>query len=62
MPTLSVNEIAVLLEFFNYVDTNHDGFVTVAEIRAAVTDTNADGTIYRYARVSNHINAQVVTG
>jgi len=44
MPALSVNDIAILLEFFNYVDTDHDGFITVAEIRAAVTDTNADGT------------------
>ena len=46
MPALSADDISVLTEFFNYVDTDHDGFITIAEIRAAVAvDTDADGTI-----------------
>lgn len=35
-----------LTEFFQYVDTDHDGFITVAEIHAACdVDINADGVI-----------------
>ena len=46
MPALSVDDISVITEFFNYVDTDHDGFITISEIRAAVAvDTDADGTI-----------------
>jgi len=35
-----------LTDFFNFVDTDFDGFITVNEIRnACAVDVNADGTI-----------------
>lgn len=35
-----------LTDFFNFVDSDHDGFITVAEIHAACdVDINGDGLI-----------------
>lgn len=46
MTTLNPDIAVTLQLFFDYVDTNKDGFITVDEIRAAcAVDVNADGTI-----------------
>ena len=38
--------VETLTEFFNYVDTNHDGWITVDEIKqACAVDIDGDGTI-----------------
>lgn len=45
-PKLSSDEVSVLTEFFNFVDTNHDGYITVEEIKmACAVDINGDGII-----------------
>lgn len=50
-PHLSDEDISVLTEFFQYVDTNQDGFITVDEIRnACAMDINHDGVISEMER------------
>ena len=45
-PNLSADHIATLTTFFQAVDTNQDGFVSVLEIQAAeAEDLNSDGVI-----------------
>ena len=45
-PKLTGEDISVLTEFFQFVDTDHDGFITVAEIKVACgVDINGDGTV-----------------
>ena len=45
-PKLTYEEFCNLTEFFNFVDTNHDGFITVEEIKVACgVDINQDGAI-----------------
>jgi Ca2+-binding EF-hand superfamily protein len=40
------DKIETLTSFFDFVDTDHDGFITVNEIRDACSvDVNADGII-----------------
>jgi len=39
-------DISVITDFFNYVDTDHDGFITINEIKEACkVDINNDGVI-----------------
>jgi Ca2+-binding EF-hand superfamily protein len=46
MPLLTQDAIDTLIEFFNFVDTDKDGFITVDEIKAAcAVDLNNDGVI-----------------
>ncbi len=43
---LTYDDIQTLSEFFNYVDTDHDGFITVNEIKEACSvDINGDNII-----------------
>lgn len=45
-PNLTYAEICTLTEFFNFVDSNHDGFITVDEIKETCgVDINNDGAI-----------------
>jgi Ca2+-binding EF-hand superfamily protein len=45
-PKLTYEELCTLTEFFNYVDTDHDGFITKEEIKVACgVDINQDGAI-----------------
>lgn len=36
-PNLSNDDITTIIDFFNVVDTNKDGYISVAEITAAMT-------------------------
>ena len=46
MPLLTADDIACITDFFNYVDTDHSGFITPAEIEAACeVDIDGNGTI-----------------
>ena len=39
-------DTSVIVEFFNFVDTDRDGFITVNEIKeACVVDINQDGVV-----------------
>ena len=39
-------DTSAIVEFFNFVDTDHDGFITVSEIKnACAVDINQDGVI-----------------
>mgnify|MGYP006279283525 CR=1 FL=1 len=39
-------EDSVIREFFAWVDSNHDGFITIEEIKTACeVDINGDGTV-----------------
>ena len=39
-------DTSVIAEFFNYIDTDHDGFITVNEIKeACAVDINQDGIV-----------------
>ncbi len=39
-------DTSAIVEFFNFVDTDHDGFITIEEIKnACAVDINQDGTI-----------------
>lgn len=43
---MTSDTIDTLTAFFNFVDTDHDGFITVKEIKAAcAVDTDGDGII-----------------
>ena len=43
---LTQDEIETMTLFFEYIDSDHDGFVTVNEIKEACSvDIDADGTI-----------------
>ena len=43
---LSADDIVALTMFFEYVDTDHDGYITIEEIRTAcAVDYNSDGVI-----------------
>ena len=45
-PKLTHEDVLNLTEFFNYVDDNHDGFITIEEIKkACAVDIDGDGTI-----------------
>lgn len=45
-PNLTSDEIDDITVFFNAIDTDHDGFITFDEIKAAcAVDINADGVI-----------------
>jgi hypothetical protein len=45
-PNLTEDDVAVITAFFNYVDTNNDGYISISEINDAMTvDLNEDGTI-----------------
>jgi Ca2+-binding EF-hand superfamily protein len=45
-PNLTSEDVDVLTRFFAYVDTDHDGAITKAEIEAACrVDVNGDGTV-----------------
>lgn len=45
-PNLSQDSIDSITAFFNYVDSDHDGFITYDEIKVAMeVDLNGDGTI-----------------
>jgi hypothetical protein len=51
---LTDDAISVLTEFFNYVDTDHDGFITINEIKTACeVDINGDGVITEEERVTS---------
>jgi hypothetical protein len=51
---LTDDNISVLTDFFNYVDTDHDGFITINEIKTACeVDINADGIITEEERVTS---------
>jgi Ca2+-binding EF-hand superfamily protein len=43
---LTSDDIQTLTEFFNFVDTDHDGLITINEIKeVCAVDINADGVI-----------------
>jgi len=43
---LTPDDVSVITEFFYYVDSNRDGFISVAEIKeACAVDINGDGVI-----------------
>lgn len=45
-PNLTSDDIETITAFFNFVDTNNDGFVSIDEIQTAMAvDLNGDGTI-----------------
>lgn len=45
-------EPSVIAEFFAFVDTDHDGYITVEEIKAAcAVDINGDGAITEEERL-----------
>lgn len=45
-PNLSDEDISVISEFFNHIDANKDGVITIDEIRRACAyDINHDGVI-----------------
>jgi len=45
-PNLTYEELCNLTEFFNFVDTDHDGLITMEEIKVACgADINQDGAI-----------------
>jgi Ca2+-binding EF-hand superfamily protein len=45
-PKLTSDDIYSITCFFNYIDTDHDGFVTRAEIETAMAvDFNKDGVV-----------------
>ncbi len=45
-PNLSQDDVCTITAFFNYVDTDRDGYVTPDEISAAMAvDLNGDGVI-----------------
>lgn len=45
-PNLSTDDIDAITRFFNYVDTDNDGYISVSEIRAACgVDINGDGVV-----------------
>ncbi len=45
-PNLTADDIDVLTRFFNFIDTNNDGFITEQEIiDACAVDVNNDGNI-----------------
>lgn len=45
-PNLSTEEIEVITMFFNYVDADGDGYITIQEIKTACeADINGDGDI-----------------
>ncbi len=51
-PRLSQDEIETITFFFQYIDTDHDGFVSVTEIQdACVVDYNGDGVVDAEERV-----------
>lgn len=46
MPELTQDDLETLATFFGFVDADHDGFVTIEEIRAAsAVDVNNDGIV-----------------
>ena len=45
-PNLTPDDISVITEFFQFVDSDHNGFISVAEIKeACAVDINGDGII-----------------
>ena len=45
-PNLTIEDIQVMTEFFNFVDQDHDGLLTIEEIKTACqVDINMDGVI-----------------
>lgn len=45
-PNLTYEQICNLTDFYNFVDTDHDGFITIEEIKlACAVDINNDGVI-----------------
>lgn len=45
-PKLTQDEIDTITQFFQYLDVDGDGFVTIAEIReACAVDLNGDGVV-----------------
>jgi Ca2+-binding EF-hand superfamily protein len=45
-PNLSEENISVLTEFFNFIDSNKDGFISIQEIQdACMVDVDGDDTI-----------------
>lgn len=45
-PQLTADDIDTITRFFQFVDTDSDGFITIAEIReACAVDLDGDGTI-----------------
>lgn len=45
-PNLTAEEISTLTEYFYFIDADHDGFITIQEIKVACgVDINQDGTI-----------------
>lgn len=46
MTALPADTVAILTAFFQYLDADHDGYVTINEIRDACSvDVNADGVV-----------------
>lgn len=45
-PQLTADDIDIITRFFQFVDADSDGFITIAEIReACAVDLDGDGTV-----------------